>query len=80
MLNCSLRAESSLGQHKTLPILHYHGEQDDGIGCGRGKASVARLRAAGFSQAALHVEPGLNHTDFSDREMRAYATFLADKL
>lgn len=72
----SLREETALGQHKALPILHYHGEEDDGIGVSRGKHSVARLQAAGYSKVELHLEPGLNHTDFSDKEMKAYAAFL----
>ena len=43
----SLRNESALGPHKRLPIVHFHGEDDDGIGWDRGKAGVARLQAAG---------------------------------
>ena len=71
-----LRLESELGTHKSLPIVHYHGEEDDGIGCGRGKAGVARLQAAGFTNVELHVEPGLNHVDFSKNEMEAFGAFL----
>ena len=38
----SLRNESQLGSHYALPITHFHGEDDDGIGCNRGEAGVAR--------------------------------------
>ena len=72
----SLRLESALGTHKSLPMVHFHGEEDDGIGCGRGKAGVARLQAAGFTNVELHVEPGLNHVDFSKNEMEAFGAFL----
>ena len=37
---------------------------------------MARLQAAGFSKAVLHTEPGLNHTDFSETEMKLYAAFV----
>ena len=36
----------------------------------------ARGGAAGFSKAVLHTEPGLNHTDFSETEMKLYAAFV----
>jgi phospholipase/carboxylesterase len=72
----SLRNESDLGSHKGLPILHFHGEEDDSIGCNRGKAGVARLQAAGFTNCKLHTEPGLNHTEFSEKEMGMYAEFV----
>ena len=72
----SLRNETALGVHRSLPIVHFHGEDDDGIGCNRGKAGVVRLQAAGFHKCTLHTQPGLNHTDFSAEEMRIYASFI----
>jgi predicted esterase len=73
----SLRNETApLGTHYELPILHYHGSEDDSIGVVRGKAGVERLQAAGFAHVQLMIEPGLNHTDFSEEEMNAVAGFL----
>ena len=72
----SLRNESSLGTHKSLPILHFHGTEDDSIGCCRGESGITRLRAAGFTDVILQVERGLNHVDFSDKEMNTIADFL----
>ncbi len=72
----SLRNESQLGTNRTLPITHFHGEEDDGIGCNRAQAGIARLHAAGFTHVALHTQPGLNHVDYSTKEMEVYAAFL----
>ena len=72
----SLRGESTLGRHLTLPILHYHGDADDAIMVGRGKAGVAKLKAAGYSNARIYTEPGLGHVQFSAQEMMRYAGFL----
>ncbi len=72
----SLRNETELGNHRSLPILHFHGEEDDGIGCNRGKAGIMRLRSDGFTNCQLHTQPGLNHTDFSEIEMKIYAEFV----
>ena len=72
----SLRNETELGEHRSLPILHFHGEADDGIGCNRGKAGITRLQSNGFTNCRLHTQPGLNHTDFSEVEMKLYAEFV----